>query len=115
MLEAFETISQTGAEQRAEQRAQYRRSWRHAWICCWLWGCLLTTLGNWGWTCCAWTLCRVWEPSCGRISGRPGAAAPLYIPLLRPPDKTTAEDDRYVTALLRACPTYRLNDYTGPG
>ena len=40
----------------------------------------------------------------------------LHIPR-RPPDKTTAEDDRYVTALLRTCPTYRLNDndYTGPG
>ncbi len=38
----------------------------------------------------------------------------LHIPR-RPPDHTTAEDDRYVTALLRACPTYRLNDYTGPG
>ncbi len=40
----------------------------------------------------------------------------LHIPL-RPPDHTTAEDDRYVTALLRACPTHRLNDndYTGPG
>ena len=38
----------------------------------------------------------------------------LHIPL-RPPDHTTAEDDRYVTALLRACPSYPGGDFPGRG
>ena len=61
-------------------------------------------------------LCLDTVPGVGALMRTQGDRGQLrrYIPL-RPPDHTTAEDDRYVTALLRACPTYRLNDYTGPG
>ena len=61
-------------------------------------------------------LCLDTVPGVGALMRTQGDLGQLRLHISpRPPDHTTAEDDRYVTALLRACPTYRLNDYTGPG
>ena len=61
-------------------------------------------------------LCLDTVPGVGALMRTQGDLGQLRLHISpRPPDKTSAEDYRYVTALLRACPTYRLNDYTGPG